>query len=223
MKKKVLLISVLFVAIGGTLALLLPWSKPHYCWLVFGPKGNLRVLVCINGNKVRIDRDGVGQFSGKIDDCQDVMIADPDNRTTYLIARMSRFYDNGSPRRTSLLVSVNVKGSLRYSQYCDVELVASSHDAKEAHFHGPLTVEPVKANWKLPPDLALHRGDKPTSLRVTVGTMDAERGCWVVVRTQGKEGPAFPKGVHPIVDVEFPSKHKGAPSIKLRYPLDEPC
>jgi hypothetical protein len=44
----------------------------------------------------------------------------------------------------------------------------------------------------------------------------------VVVRIEGNDGPAFPKGVHPVVDVEFSAKDKGPP-IKRRYPLDEPC
>jgi hypothetical protein len=45
----------------------------------------------------------------------------------------------------------------------------------------------------------------------------------MVVRTQrSKDQPAFPIGVDPVVDVEFPAKDKGLP-IKRRYPLDEPC
>ncbi len=230
MKRKPLLVSLLVVAIGGGLAFLVLKPEPHYCWLVFGPQARLRLLVCLKGNNVFIDRDGDGEFSGdgeqlgSLDKLRDLVLADPDKQATYTVTRMNRYEDPGPPRRASLMANVLIKGSLEYSQYCGVDLTSSSSDAKEAHFHGPLVVEPVKANWKLPPDLALFRGDKPVSLRVTTGTMNAERGCWVVVRTQGKDSqPTFPKGVHPVVDVEFPPKSPGTAPIRRRYPLDEPC
>ena len=57
-----------------------------------------------------------------------------------------------------------------------------------------------------------------------VGTMDVDKGCWVVIRSHGaKNESAFPKGIHPYVDVEFPAKEAGAPSLKKRYPLDQFC
>ena len=78
-------------------------------------------------------------------------------------------------------------------------------------------------NWKLPPKLALHTGDNPADLNATLGTMDAERGCWVVVNTHNGESSAFPEGVFPVVDVEFPPKSPGDPPVKRRYPLDKFC
>src|SRR5438128_11335722 len=99
--------------------------------------------------------------------------------------------------------------------------------ARLAHYHGPLTAGPVTISWKRPPKIGLRRGDKPTDLAALVGTMDADKGCWVVVRSEVavkqpafRMEPAFPKGIHPYVDVEFPGKEPGAPSIKKRYPLD---
>ena len=54
--------------------------------------------------------------------------------------------------------------------------------------------------------------------------MDVDKGCWVVIRSQGANNePAFSKGIHPYVDVEFPAKEAGVPSITKRYPLDQFC
>src|SRR5262249_1549636 len=104
------------------------------------------------------------------------------------------------------------------------ELASRVDGSPLAHFHGPLTVEASTINWKLPPNLSLHRGTKPTDLRAHVGTMDAQKRCWVVVRTHdSKSHLVFPQGVHPFVDVEFPSKAKTDPPIKRRYPLADVC
>jgi hypothetical protein len=45
----------------------------------------------------------------------------------------------------------------------------------------------------------------------------------VVVRTHHGETSAFPKGVFPMVDIEFPSKTPGGPVVKKRYALDHFC
>lgn len=58
--------------------------------------------------------------------------------------------------------------------------------------------------------------------------MDRKKGCWVVVRSgvdAGQSGkfPDFPKGIHPIVEVEFPPKRPGDEPVKRRYELDDFC
>ena len=66
--------------------------KIQYCWLVFGPEGNLRILVRRNGNAIAVDADGNGSFGWKerfasAKDCKEIKIADPDGKTNYRIAR----------------------------------------------------------------------------------------------------------------------------------------
>jgi hypothetical protein len=53
--------------------------------------------------------------------------------------------------------------------------------------------------------------------------MDAEHGCWVVVRTHKGEESAFAKDVIPAVDVEFPPATPGGKPITKRYSLDKFC
>src|SRR5262249_45395692 len=156
-------------------------------------------------------------------DLKEVAVIDPDKRTSYVITGMHRI-NLAAAQASELLVNAHIKGPLDYRQYCDLVLAGSPEGAPLAYFHGPLTVEASTINWKLPPKLCLYRGNKPTDLRAHVGTMDAQKRCWVVIYTHDdKSRPAFPQGVHPFVDVEFPSKNKTAPPIKRRYPLDEVC
>ena len=122
-----------------------------------------------------------------------------------------------------LQVGVEIKGPVAYRQHCNVELRDSRPKAAIAHFHGPLTVGPRMVNGKPPPELDLKAGDKPTDLSAVVGTMDAEHGCYVVVRSHNGDRSAFPEGVRPVVDVEFPPKEPGGSPVKKRYELDKFC
>jgi hypothetical protein len=232
--KKALVLALALVALGLVAGLAAsffrPPPKPEYCWLLFGPRTEVRVLVRLDGEAVSLEHYAGDRPTGRTEqfkdrsECKNITIADPDGKTSYVITRLSGTVAKpGAP--SDLMASVDIKGPLEYRQYCDVVAMAADPKAAPvAHFHGPLTVEAQTLFWKLPPGLALHRGGKPTDLRAFVGTMDAKRGCWVVVRThEGQDLPAFPKGVHPFVDVEFPAKKPGAPPIKKRYPLDQFC
>jgi hypothetical protein len=231
MKKRMLVLLVPLVLLVGIGAYFLErGAKPVYSWLVFGPDAKVRVLVCLDGEAVSLTHYTNGHPTGRskrfrdLQDLKEVAVADPDGTTSYVITGMSRI-NMKSGQATELLVNVDIKGPINYRQYCDLAGMAGNPEgAPLAHFHGPLTVEASTINWKLPPNLCLHRGTKPTDLRAHVGTMDAQKRCWVVVVTHdNKRQPAFPQGVHPFVDVEFPSKAKTAPPIKRRYPLADVC
>jgi hypothetical protein len=201
-------------------------KAPKYALLLFGREAQVRVWVAMDGETVYLDRNGDSDLTAKDNrfaksaDCKDVEIADPDGKTRYVITSMGTFPDEAV---THLMVSVEIKGPLSYRQYCDAALADSPARAPIAHFHGPLTMGPSTINWKVPPKLALVTGEKPTDLPAALGTMSAEHGCWVVVRSHnGMEG-AFPKGVSPVVDVEFPPKMPGGAVVKKRYSLAEFC
>lgn len=66
--------------------------------------------------------------------------------------------------------------------------------------------------------------DKPTTLFASLAT-DGENSVVAVCSPadtdeKRREVAAFPKGVHPFADVEFPAKQPGGQRIKRRYPLD---
>jgi hypothetical protein len=231
MKKRVFCVAVSLMVLAGIGGFLFfPWHEPEYCWLLFGPDAKVRVLVRLEGETVSLDHYANGKPTGRKEhfrnrsECENITLADPDGKTSYVITRMSgSVVKAGVP--TELFVHVDINGSVNYRQYCDImEMTDDPETARLAHFHGPLTVEVRKLYWKIPPGLCLQRGNKPTDIFVNIGTMDAEKGCWVVVRTHDeKNRPAFPKGVHPFVDVEFPPKKEADPSIHRRYPLEAVC
>ena len=202
-------------------------KAPQYALLLFGREAKLCVWAVLDGDDLYLDRNGDGDLTGpgkrfaKIADCRNVEIADPDGKTRYVITGVNAIKD-GKPPQSHLMISVDIKGSLTYQQYCDVPL-RGKREAAVAHFHGPLTAGPRTINWKLPPKLALETGAKAPDLYAVVGTMDAKHGCWVVVRTHKGDKSAFPKGISPTVDVEFPAKAPGGPPVKKRFRLDKFC
>jgi hypothetical protein len=128
-------------------------KKPeaHYCWLVFGPESKARALVRVNGEEVAVDRDGDGKFDGKGErfksekDCKDVVIADRDGRTSYVISHVHVLHV--VPPEKFLEVRVHVRGDLEYHQ---IGLIQMAHDRKTAphvHFNGPLGIAPK--GWRI--------------------------------------------------------------------------
>ncbi len=230
MKKTLLATCVFTGLVMGIFAYAL-WSqpKPEYGWLFFGPDASIRVLVTLYGETVTLDHYFDGKPTGRHErfdhrlECKDVSIADPDGKTTYIITSMS-----GSVVReqvaTEFFANVSIQGPVNYEQYCDLTMTADAERASIAHFHGPLVIYAQTSPGKSTPELALKRGEKPTELRVYVGTVDADKGCWVVVRTQDDESnPVFPIAVHPFADIEFPPLHAGVPPVRQRYSLDKLC
>lgn len=216
-------------AVGLVAAVLYPQfrSTAEYGWLAFGPAAKVRVLLSANGNTVSFARHVDGKPDGPrstfrdLNRC-DMNVAGTDGGPSYHITGISEYGVTGAGRH--FLVYVNIEGSEPYYQYCDIGLAADPRHAPVAHFDGPLTVQALKIAWRLPPQLALRRGDKPTEVCACVGTLDQDKGCWVVVYVDQRNGkPAFPRGVCPVVDVEFPPKLAGGRALKRRYPLDKFC
>lgn len=199
-------------------------SLPKYALLLFGKEAAFRIWVVLDGQTLYLDRNADGDLTGKderfnrIEDCRNVEIHAPD-KSSY---RITHVHLLRASNQESLMVHIDIQGRLGYRQYCDVELKGRAGEAKIAHFDGPLTMGPRTVYWKVPADLALVMGDKPTDLQGGVGTMDADHGCWVVVAHNADKSP-FPDGVFPIVDVQFPPKRMGDPPLKKRYRLDQFC
>jgi uncharacterized protein (TIGR03067 family) len=210
----------------------------EYCWLHFGPKAEVRVLVRLDGEAVTLKHYAAGKPTARKEQFadqtkypsaahgRDVSIKDPDGKTAYLITNLS-VVRAGKP--ATLFADVDIKGPVSYRQYCYAEMVTDPDKAPTAHFHGPLTIQAESINWGEPlRDLALLRGATPMHLRAFVGTMDRKKGCWVLVRSGVDAGPSkkypdFPKGIHPIVEIEFSPKRPGDEPVKRRYELDDFC
>jgi hypothetical protein len=230
-KWRPILLSLVALMLVALAAVALFFNRPReaqYCWLVFGSEGSLRVLVERTAKSIAIDGNADGRFSAaerfkSLQDCQNFVIADPDDRSRYVITSVNEYRDEDSAV-ARLMFSIDIEGPVAYQQYCDVGMHGRAETASRAHFHGPLSID-VRRIWgKLPKGLVLTRGEEPSELQVNIGTFDVAKDCWVVVRTHDDEGEsAFPEGVHPFADVEFPAQTAGDPPIVERYPLDQFC
>jgi len=212
-------------------------GKPKYALLVFGPEARMHVWMVLDGRTLYVDRNGDGDLTGKderftlaypnwnlngygsLKDCN-IELRDPDKKTRYLIHAIDIYPEGNKPNPERILdVNVEIKGPrVSYKQYCGVLMGNSPDKASIAHFHGPLMIEPRRIYWKLTPELSrLPTGDPAGEISAVVGTMDAERGCWVVVRSED-----LPKDLHPVVEVEYRSS-KTDEAIKQRYRLEQRC
>lgn len=216
------------MAVGGGAVFLGLRGRSQYCWLEFGSENPLRVLLSANGDSISLTRYEDGRPAGSahrfahLDECADVDFDGADRRTRYTVKLIQNLnLPEGADRQ--LMVWVRINGLIPYEQYCDVALAAERDHARVARFDDMLTVQANTVAYKVPAKLALKRGNKPTDLRVLIGTLDASTGCWVVVRSMNDHGgPSFSEAVHPFAEVEFPAKAGGRP-LKRRYPLDEFC
>ena len=200
----------------------------RYCWLVFGPKGDTRVLLRVAGEELFLDRDGDGRFNGPGEKLgrsavePNVEITSRDRLTTYVLTRLRLIDEPELGQRC--LINAEIRGSLSFAQMADVGLGRFRRTAPVAHFNGPLTVQAQTIRWQLPPELALARGDKPTDLRVIIGTLNPATECWTTVLVHGTNNQSnFSANVHPVVDVEYPPKVAGARPMQVRYALKEFC
>jgi RNA polymerase sigma factor (sigma-70 family) len=119
--------------------------EPYYCWLVFGPKGKVRALVRLDGEALSIDRDGKRERFKSEKDLKDVVIVDPDGKTSYVITAVHVLHT--VPPEKFLEVRVRNRGSLDYPQGGLVQLATDKKTAPQTHFHGPLTVTPKR--WRI--------------------------------------------------------------------------
>jgi hypothetical protein len=222
MKKLLGAMAVVVLAIAGYFS----WqflTTPKYGWLVFGPEGQVRVLLRANAKSNDLDLNRNGRFEGaerfNISGAEPLSIPISDGKTSYLVTRMSAYENDGARNAT---VEVQVKGTAEFRQLGDLFLSRTRAGAPIAHFNGPLEVQAQTIFWELPKDLALRRGDKGTDIRVNIGTIRKEQRCWTTVFTQDRTNAFFPTNVFPWVAVEFPGKTNGS-AIVARYALDKVC
>ncbi len=203
-------------------------QPPLHALMLFGPEGKIAIEVQLRGKAVWVDKNSDGRFEraekfADQDEIKDIEIRDPDGITTYFIRDIG-FWKETPSSLPSLDASVRIQGTANYRQYCDTAMRPTNQSPAIAHFHGPLSIGPMTISWQVSPHLALRTGDKPTELGALIGTMNAEKDCWTVVRVHDHEDRwLLPEGNFPVVDVEFPAKTPGDPPIKRRYPLEGFC
>jgi hypothetical protein len=199
----------------------------QYVWLVFGPTAKVRVLVTVTGDTITLQHFAGEKPAGREEQFRnrgqplDITLADSDGVTSYVIRSVGTL---DTLDAEELRAEVDVNGPVPYRQWGGTSLAARGLEtAPVSHFHGPLTIRPIAVDGKTPAELTLCRGRTGTDLRACVGTPDATRRGWVVVKTQDGNRCLFADGVRPVADIEFPPRTPGDPPIRRRYTLDHFC
>jgi hypothetical protein len=238
MKKKALLLGLVLLVVAGIGTFVFyPRHQPQFCWLVFGSDAKVRVLVCLDGTAVSLERHGNGSAAQRIahfdrlEDCKEVVIHSADGESSYVLTGITDL--NAVPLTKLLEFTVQVKTpTSEYRQAGWVWMALDLGKATSAPFHGPLSVSPVdkrieipNIRWELPAGLTLRRGDKPSDLFVSIGTTNEQNSCRVAVCTVDVQTKVslFPNDVHPFADIEFPAKDSRDPPIHKRYALAAVC
>jgi hypothetical protein len=162
------------------------------------------------------------EFVGTSNLREPVELADADGVTRYALSGGLMYTPDAvtETRPQALDFNVDITGPASYSQYGGPTLSDRPQQPGVAHFHGPLAVR-VRT-----PKLRLAAGDKPSELRVEISTYHPELGGWATVysnRRGDRSVYAFPPGIAPKVEVDFPVHTAGSPPIKQVFPLDQFC
>ena len=206
-----------------------PRPPTLYCWLLFGPEAKTRVLVRCDDMTLSMDANANGQFEpgerlGNVRDCRNVEIASGDRESGYRIADIAYQGVNGPPW-ARLRIRVDIRGPRQYSEIGEAEMATAATGAAEIPFDGPLVIrEPFADYFRSSASgrpVTLHKTGQPYILQVDVGTFNATSGA-AVCPNFGKTS-AFPRGVHPVVDIQFPPLREGDPPLRRRYVLDGFC
>jgi len=215
--------------VGAATAYYLNRPKPLFAQVAFGPEARLRVWFVLDGYTIYLDRSR-GDIPRRTErlswpDCK-IQLADPDGRTRYIITKVRPLYTRQAVQRgqqQEFCLHVTITGPVVYKQYGTVRMADRPELAGIGHVHGPLTVA-AAAIRNLSP-LGFVAGRDPTDLNVWVTTQQTNGESWIAVRSENeaRNGPAFPPGVVPAADVEFPSKAAGGPPIRRRFALNELC
>jgi hypothetical protein len=239
MRRGALLIAWVLVGQVGSDAVGQNPAQPGYCWLTFGPEAKLRVLVCLEGKSITMERrvgdkvEGVQERFPGLKDCKDVTIKDPDGKTSYVIKAVE---DLGlvDTLGKGLAIEVEIKGATTFWEGARARLADQPARAPQVRFNAPLSIgvaETMRGTvhrtlvWKPPSDLALVKGDRPTELTVTIRNKDPEADSYVTVCTTDDSGAKclFPEALRPVLDVEFPSAKVGGQPVRKQYTLDKFC
>jgi hypothetical protein len=193
--------------------------------LALGPKAETLVWVVLDGDVFYIDRNGNGDLTeptarvsieGKTRE-----IADGGQAffTTPLFEeevaerrgrrRLDISFEHSADYRQAACTVVVREGKL--PRICQAVLADRPQQAEVLHVDGPLSLRIAEPEG--PP---LVRGKKPTDLCVSVGTFGPKAAALV-------QNKAVPADVHPLAEIEFPSKQPGGQAIHVKVVLDRRC
>lgn len=204
-------------------------KTPKYCLLVFGPDAKTRVWLVLDGDILHADRNANGDVTEKGEtvkaaappakvgaggDQADFQvrtyvvgdIAEADGKTKHTNLTLHRY--QFAKEQTFWHVNVHAKWIQAAGGFAWAD---KAKDAPIIHFNGPLTMQ-------LNGNQSLSRGENKTELYVMVGSRGLGDHTFASLIH-----PSVPADVHPVAEIEFPSKESGGTPIKARFTLNQRC
>lgn len=201
-------------------------TKPKYCLLVFGPEAKTRIWLVLDGDVLYVDRNGNGDLTEPSERIEPHGVTltgfllpgqkEPDakrfsceiakNKTVELLKIDNDYLQvdfKNTDEKFGAAASHDADGYLRFAE--------KPNDAPIIHFDGPLT-------FRLSTGQSVKRGEKPGTLFTNIGTPGVGLGTFASITCE-----TAPASVHPIVEVEFPSKKPQGVPVKRRFTLDHRC
>jgi len=186
-------------------------SKPGYCLVVLGQTASTRMWLVFDKDDLYVDRHADGDLTLAADR---VVV---DNQGIFRIGKINEvagISHDAELRRIKkgkdvlFLLWIAVNG---YKQAAGVDFSDKSRNAPILHFNGPLTLG-LATEFRRP---------KEIELQAFVGIRGWARGKSDVLTSLPFE--VVPAGIHPIAEVDFPSKDSGGQPIHVRVPLKHRC
>jgi hypothetical protein len=223
-------------------------KSPKYCLLVFGPEATARVWLVLDGDALYVDRNGNGDLTEDGERIGSVKV--PPRMKAYaqfffdvrnlepMGGKVHRKYPRMAVMRVkergySIVLELG-GGRLQCSFDDRLQWSDRPKDAPILHFDGPLTLALASHaqesfNWYVKP------GEK-TELHALIGTPGAgkhtfvglQHGQWTLADAldadpDAKPRPLVPEGVHPLAEIEFPSKAPGGLPFRVKAVLRDRC
>jgi hypothetical protein len=227
-------------------------ARPLYCLLVFGPEARSRAWLVMDGDSLYVDRHADGDLTHPHDRLRVRSVTphpgDPvrketrvffdtggDGRDARLLKDTDRYQrlwvSQAIPRDRPVLSEESQRNYLdqlrshsttvflvvgKYRQLGWARFAERAGDAPILHFDGPLTLGPGRDFGPFKAEFV--RGPVGGQLIAGLETHGLGRGAVVTMDTRYP-----PADVHPVAEIDFPSREPGGKPIRVRVLLKERC
>jgi hypothetical protein len=214
-------------------------ASPKYCLLVLGPEAKTRVWLVQDGDVLYVDRNGDGNLTEKgeaikgREEREDLPPAknaatgkEPGKvslrRITFEVGDITEL--DGTARHTHVRLSMqhdkadylSARINGKVVQYVQLfQLADRPQDAPILHFNGPLAMRLYGTG-------SLAGGKKDMEVYAVIGTPGVGKTLLGQVCTS-TDWTAVPEGLHPVAEIEFPSKQPGGEPIRAKVTLSKRC
>jgi hypothetical protein len=197
-------------------------SAPKYGVLVLGPELKTRVWLVVDGDTLYVDRNGNGDLTNPGERVggsriygEPVVVFTDEGLVRWsgragTLSLMRSLKPDDTYDQVTLSIDGKTYQSAAYHEDGALQFAAQPQEAPVIHFDGPLAVTLLMPEWQ--------RDDPTLDVRCWIGTWGVGRGAFAAL-----EHERVPANVHPVAEIEYPNRTRGAPPIRAKYVLKQRC